>query len=144
MFWQQKVEIAKGIEVRFEKVSEKEEIIATKIVDAAYSVHKTLGPGVLERIYEVCFCHELSKKGLSYKRQVDIPIEYNGIKFDEGLRLDVIVEELVICELKAVDKTNPVWEAQLLSYLKLTGKRVGFLINFNVPLIKNGIKRIIL
>jgi len=130
--------------VRFEKISEKEERVATKIVDAAYSVHKTLGPGLLERIYEVCFCHELSKKGLSYKRQVDIPIEYDGIKFDEGLRLDVIVEELVICELKAVDKTNPVWEAQLLSYLKLTGKRIGFLINFNVPLAKNGIKRIIL
>lgn len=130
--------------MRFEKVSEKEEAVATKIVDAAYSVHKTLGPGLLERIYEVCFCHELSKKGLSYERQVDMPIEYDGIKFDEGLRLDVIVEELVICELKAVDKTNPVWEAQLLSYLKLTGKRIGFLINFNVPLVKNGIKRIIL
>jgi len=130
--------------MEFEKTSEKEEVVATKIVDAAYTVHKTLSPGLLEKIYEVCFCHELTKRGLSYQRQVDIPVEYDGITFDEGLRLDVIVEELIICEIKAVDKTNPVWDAQLLSYLKLTGKRIGFLINFNVPLIKNGLKRIIL
>jgi len=130
--------------MEFEKTSEKEEVVATKIVDAAYTVHKALGPGLLEKIYEVCFCHELTKRDLSYQRQVDIPVEYDGITFDEGLRLDVIVEELIICEIKAVDKMNPVWEAQLLSYLKLTGKRIGFLINFNVPLIKNGVKRIIL
>ena len=75
---------------------------------------------------------------------MDIPIEYDRLKFDEGLRLDVMVEGLIICEIKAVDKMNPVWEAHLLSYLKLTGKRIGFLINFNVPILKNGIKRIIL
>ena len=130
--------------MEFEKTSEKEEVVAAKIVDAAYTVHKALGPGLLEKIYEVCFCHELTKRNLSYQRQVDIPVEYDGITFDEGLRLDVIVEELIICEIKAVDKMNPVWDAQLLSYLKLTGKRIGFLINFNVPLAKNGIKRIIL
>jgi len=130
--------------VEFEKTSEREEMVAAKIVDAAYSVHKALGPGLLEKIYEVCFCHELTKRGLSYQRQVDIPIEYAGIVFDEGLRLDVIVEDLIICEIKAADKINPVYEAQLLSYLRLTGKRIGFLINFNVPVIKNGIKRIIL
>jgi len=130
--------------MEFEKTSEREEAVAAKIVDAAYTVHKALGPGLLEKIYEVCFCHELTKRNLSYQRQVDIPVEYDGIIFDEGLRLDVIVEELIICEIKAVDKMNPVWEAQLLSYLKLTGKRIGFLINFNVPLIKNGVKRIIL
>ena len=96
------------------------------------------------KVYEACFCHELTKRGLSYQRQVDIPIEYDGLKFDEGLRLDVMVEELIICEIKAVDKMNPVWEAQLLSYLKLTGKRLGLLINFNVPAVKSGIKRIIL
>jgi len=90
------------------------------------------------------FCHELTKRGIAYQRQVDIPVEYDGIIFDEGLRLDVIVEDLIICEIKAVDKINPVYEAQLLSYLRLTGKRIGFLINFNVPVIKNGIKRIIL
>ena len=130
--------------MEFEKTSEREEVVATEIVDAAYTVHKALGPGLLEKIYEVCFCHELTKRDLSYQRQADIPVEYDGITFDEGLRLDVIVEELIICEIKAVDKMNPVWEAQLLSYLKLTGKRIGFLINFNVPLIKNGVKRIIL
>jgi len=130
--------------MEFEKTSGREEAVATKIVDAAYTVHKELGPGLLEKVYEVCFCHELTKRGMSYRRQVDIPIEYDGLKFDEGLRLDVMVEGLIICEIKAVDKMNPVWEAQLLSYLKLTGKRIGFLINFNVPIVKNGIKRIIL
>lgn len=130
--------------MEFKKTSEKEEEVAAKIVDAAYAVHKELGPGLLEKIYETCFCHELKKRGLSFQRQVDVSIEYDGIRFDEGLRLDVLVENLIICELKAVDKSNPVWEAQLLSYLRLTGKRVGFLINFNVAIVKNGIKRIIL
>jgi len=130
--------------MKFKPLSKREEYIAERIVDAAYAVHKTLGPGLLEKVYEVCFCHEISKRGLENKRQVDIPIIYDGITFDEGLRLDVLMEELIICELKAVDEMNPVWEAQLLSHLKLTGKRLGFLINFNVPLIKKGIKRIIL
>jgi GxxExxY protein len=130
--------------IRFEPLSEREESIAKEIVDSAYTVHKKLGPGLLERVYEVCFCHELAKRGVEYRRQVDLPIVYDGIAFDEGLRLDVFVEELIICELKAVDEMNPVWEAQVLSHLKLTGKRLGFLINFSVPLIKKGIKRIIL
>jgi GxxExxY protein len=86
----------------------------------------------------------LNKRGLSFQRQVSIPIEYDEIKFDEGLRIDVLVEDLIICEVKAVEQTNSVWEAQLLSYLKLTGKHLGFLINFNVPVIKNGIKRMVL
>ena len=130
--------------MKFKTLSKREESIAEKVVDAAYTVHKTLGPGLLEKVYEVCFCHELSKRELKYQRQVDIPITYDGMIFDEGLRLDVLVEELIICELKAVDEMNPVWEAQILSHLKLTGKRLGFLINFNVPLMKNGIKRMIL
>ncbi len=130
--------------MKFDEISEREEKVAAEIVDAAYSVHKALGPGLLEKVYEVCFCHELTKKGLSCRRQVSLPVVYDGITFDEGLRLDVMVEGLIICEIKAVDKTNPVWQAQLLSYLRLTGKRIGFLINFNVPLLKNGIKRIIL
>jgi len=130
--------------MRFNILSEREETLARKIVDSAYTVHKKLGPGLLERVYEVCFCHELSKQGLKYQRQVDIPIVYDGIVFDEGLRIDVLVEDLIICELKAVDEMNPVWEAQVLSHLKLTGNRLGLLINFNVPLIKDGIKRIIL
>jgi len=125
------------------KLPEHIEEIARKIVDAAYTVHKALGPGLLERVYEVCFCHELAKRGLRYARQIDIPITYDGLLFNEGLRLDVLVEEVVICELKAVDEINPVWEAQLLSHLKLSDKQLGFLINFNVPRIKEGIKRMI-
>lgn len=123
----------------FQLPSEREEAIAQKIVDAAYAVHKKLGPGLLEKVYEVCFCHELSKQGLKYQRQVDIPIIYDGMVFDEGLRLDVLVEDLIICELKAVEEMNPVREAQILSHLKLAGKRLGFLINFNVPVIKDEI-----
>jgi GxxExxY protein len=130
--------------MKYEPLSDREEDIARKIVDAAYTVHKALGPGLLEKVYEVCFCHELYKRGLSTERQVDISIVYDGLTFNEGLRIDVLVERLVICELKAVDIMNPVWEAQLLSHLKLTGKRLGFLINFNVSLIKDGIIRRIL
>jgi len=130
--------------MKFKLLSKREEAITEKIVDAAFTVHKILGPGLLERVYEVCFCHELSKRELKYQRQVDLPIIYDGMIFDEGLRLDVLVEELIICELKAVDEMNPVWKAQILSHLRLTGKRLGFLINFNVPFIKDGINRIIL
>jgi GxxExxY protein len=119
-------------------LTDNEEQVARLIVDAAYSVHTGLGPGLLERVYEVCFCHELSKRGVQFKQQVDIPISYDGIDFPDALRIDVYVE------LKAVDEMNPVWTAQVLSYLKLSGRRLGFLINFNVPLIKDGIKRIIL
>ena len=107
-------------------------------------MHKNLSPGLLEKIYEVCFCHELKKRELKYQRQVDIPIKYDNIIFDEGLRLDVLVEDLIICELKAVNEMNPVWEAQILSHMKLTNKHLGFLINFNVPIIKKGIKRFII
>jgi GxxExxY protein len=125
-------------------LTEKEEIVGKAIVNAAFKVHKSLGPGLLEKVYEVCFCHELKKFGMNYQRQVEIPIVYDNITFEEGLRLDVLVEELVVVELKAVDEMNPVYQAQILSYLKLTGKRLGYLINFNVPLIKDGIKRLIL
>lgn len=128
----------------FRKLSIREENIASIIVNSAFNVHKELGPGLLERVYEVCFCHELSKAGLTYQRQVDIPIIYENLVFNEGLRLDVLVENSVICELKAVDLINPVWQAQIISHLKLTNKNLGFLINFNVPLIKQGIKRYIL
>jgi GxxExxY protein len=125
-------------------LSQREESIAKHMVHAAYTVHRHLGPGLLEKVYEACFCHELKKAGLSIGRQLDIPIVYDGLVFEEGLRLDVLVEDLVICELKAVDQIHPVWEAQVLSHLKITGKRLGFLINFNVPLIKSGIKRFVL
>ncbi|HEB66175.1 MAG TPA: GxxExxY protein [Chloroflexi bacterium] len=125
-------------------LSEKEENIASSIVQAAYRVHSQLGPGLLENVYEVCFCHELHKMGLQFQRQVVVPVVYDNITFDEGFRLDVLVEELVVCELKAIQQLAPIHEAQLMSYMKLTGKRLGFLINFNVPLIKRGIRRRIL
>ncbi len=131
-------------EKQFDKLSEKEEFVASQIVDAAYKVHSSLGPGLLEKVYETCFFFFFTKRKISFQRQVDIPIIYDGICFDEGLRLDILVEGLVICELKAVEQNNKLWEAQLLSYLKLSGKRLGFLINFNVPVIMRGIKRIIL
>lgn len=125
-------------------LSQNEEQIATKIVDAGFTVHKNLGPGLIESVYEVCFCHELSKRGLNFQRQVVVPIVYDGIHLSDALRLDVLVEDLVICELKAVDLMPTVYTSQLLTYLKLTGKRLGFLINFNVPVFKLGIKRVVL
>lgn len=127
----------------FAPLSDREEEIGRMIVDSAFTVHNTLGPGLLEKVYEACFCHEIEKRGLSCKRQVNIPITYDGLVFEEGLRCDVLVENLVICELKAVDEVNPIWQAQLLSHLKLTNRRLGYLINFNVVLIKDGIKRMI-
>lgn len=129
---------------QFKSLTSEEEAIGKVIVNAAFEVHKRLGPGLLEKVYEVCLCHELKKRNLLVQRQIDIPIQYDDIVFDEGLRLDILVNNLVICELKAVDLVNPVWEAQILSHLKLTGKRLGYLINFNVPLMKNGIKRFVL
>ena len=128
----------------YKEVSEEEDRIGKEIVNAAYFVHKQLGPGLLEKVYEVCFCYVLKQKGCEVKRQLDIPIIFEGLVFEEGLRLDVMVNDLVICELKALENVNPVWEAQLLSHLKLTNKRLGYLINFNVPLIKNGIKRMVI
>jgi GxxExxY protein len=133
----------KLVQKSFEPIPVELDIIGKQVVDAAYTVHKELGPGLLERVYEVCFCHELSKRGLRFVRQIDIPIVYDDFKFEEGLRLDVLVEDCVICELKAVDQINPVWEAQVLSQLKLTKKRLGYLINFNVVNIGTGIKRFV-
>jgi GxxExxY protein len=125
-------------------ISTKDERIARAIVAAAYAVHSTLGPGLLEHVYEVCFCHQLAKRGLSYRSQVAVPIVYDGITSAEGLRLDVLAKDAIICELKATESMLPVFTAQFLTQLKLTNKRLGFLINFNVPLIKQGIKRPIL
>jgi GxxExxY protein len=129
---------------QFEPLSGEIENIGSLIVNAAYSVHKYLGPGLLEKVYELCFCYELKENGLYVQRQVEIPIKYKGIVFEHGLRLDVLVENKVICELKALETVNPVWEAQVLSHLNLTGLRLGFLINFNVPNIGKGIRRFVL
>ena len=128
---------------KYKPLSAELESIGKNIVDAAYKVHKELGPGLLEKVYEICFCHELEKRGLQIERQLPVSIVYDGITFKEGLRLDVLVEGKAICELKALETVNPVWEAQILSHLKLTNKRLGYLINFKVPLIKSGIKRFV-
>lgn len=120
-----------------------EELLCKEIVDCAYKVHINLGPGLLEKIYEAFFCYELNKKEIPYKRQIKLPIWYDGLEFDEGLQLDVLVDNKIICELKAIDMVNSLWQAQIMSHLKLTCLHVGFLINFNVPLIKNGIRRYI-
>lgn len=128
----------------YKEISDEEDRIGREIVNAAFKIHKELGPGLLEKVYEVCFCHILKQKGFEIKRQLDIPIVFEGMIFEEGLRLDVMVNDLVIVELKALENVNPVWEAQLLSHLKLTNKRLGYLINFNVPLIKYGIKRMVI
>lgn len=127
--------------MKHKELSPEEEQIGKAIVNAAYLVHKELGPGLLKKVYEVCVAHELRKLGYDVNRQVDILIVYDGIQFDEGLRLDLLVNNLVIAELKAIDTVNPVWEAQIISHLKLTKLNLGYLINFNVPLIKDGIRR---
>ena len=129
---------------KYKQLSDDEERIGKIVVNGAYKVHKELGPGLLEKVYEIALAHELRKAGLEVKRQVYLPIVYDGIEFEEGLRLDLIADNLVICEIKAVEQVNPVWVAQILSHLKLTGKRLGFVINFNVTLIKHGIKRLVL
>jgi GxxExxY protein len=129
---------------KFECLSEKEELAATKIVQSAFEVHKTIGPGLLESVYETCFCYELSKRGIEFKKQVAIPIKYDNLSFESALRLDVLVEGCVICELKSLEIILPVHSAQVLSYLRMSRLRLGFLINFNVPMIRQGIKRIIL
>lgn len=128
----------------FEKLSEREEFLAKTVVNIAYNTHKKIGPGLLESVYEKCFSYELNNNKIEYERQKEVPIIYNELKIADGLRLDLLIDNLLIVELKAQENFHSVWEAQLISYLKLTNKRIGFLINFHVPLIKDGIKRIIL
>lgn len=124
--------------------SQLEEQIGRDVVDSTVAVHKVLGPGLLESVYEPCFCHELTKRKWNVQRQVIVPVVYDGLQFEEGFRIDVLVENLVICELKAVTEMHPVFKAQLLSYMKLTNKRLGYLLNFHVPVMKQGISRFVL
>ena len=114
------------------------------IVGAAIEVHRALGPGLLESVYEECLCHELHLRRLAFERQVDLPVSYKGLRLDCGYKMDVVVNETVILELKSLEKILPIHEAQLLTYLKLSGKHVGLLINFNVPLLTQGIVRRVL
>ncbi len=117
--------------------------IAKVIVDAAFQIHKRLGPGLLESVYEIVLAYELKKRGLKVKQQVPVAIVYDDIKFDEGFRADLIVEEKVIVELKSVEKVVPVHKKQLLTYLRLADKRLGLLINFGSELIRDGISRVV-
>jgi len=128
----------------FKKVDPEVEKTAEQVVDAAYKIHKTFGPGLLESASEACLLYELKKRGLKAETQVVVPLIYDGEKIDAGFRLDLLVQDRLIIELKAVESLLPIHEAQVLTYLKITNNRLGLLINFNVPLIKNGIQRVIL
>jgi GxxExxY protein len=134
----------KDTKAQREPISEQVNQVAREIVDGAFQVHSQLGAGLLESVYEVCLVHELRKRGLRAESQVAMPVVYDGIRLEAGFRIDVLVEGCVIVELKAVEALLPVHKAQLLTYLKLSGQRLGLLINFNVPLIKHGIQRLVL
>ena len=117
--------------------------LSSKIIGAAIEVHKTLGPGLLESAYEECLSHELKCQGLSFDRQKPLPIHYKGIKLDCGYRLDIVVENAIILELKSCEKIEAIHKAQLLTYLKLTGHNLGLILNFNVIVLRNGIIRVV-
>lgn len=119
------------------------DLITEKIIGAAIEVHKGLGPGLLESAYEECLCYELSQMGLSFTRQEPLPVTYKNVKLDCGYKMDLVVEDVIIIEIKAVERIIPIHEAQLLSYLKMRNKKVGLIINFHVPVLKNGLKRIV-
>ena len=117
--------------------------LSSKILGAAIEVHKTLGPGLLESAYEECLCHELSIQGLLFEKQKPLSIDYKGKKLDCGYRLDIVVEKAIIIELKSCEKIEPIHKAQLLTYLKLSGLNLGLILNFNEPLMRDGIVRIV-
>jgi len=117
--------------------------LTERVIGACVEIHKALGPGLLESAYEECLCHELRLAGLGFERQRPLPVAYKGVQLDCGYRLDVVVENKLVVELKSVDMLAPIHEAQLLTYLKLSGLTVGLLINFNVPVLRRGIKRIV-
>jgi len=116
--------------------------ISGQIVDAAITIHRELGPGLLESVYEVVLAHELKSRGLHVQRQVAVPIEYRGLRFEEGYRLDLLIEKAIVIEIKSVEELSQIHKKQLLTYLRLTKKTLGLLLNFNVDLMKQGIVRI--
>lgn len=128
----------------YEPIPARTEAIAREVVDSAIEVHRALGPGLLESAYELCLAHELESREIAVARQVSLPLVYKTVKLDGGYRIDLVAGEVVIMEVKSVDALAPVHDAQLLTYLRLSAQRVGFLINFNVPLLKQGIKRMVL
>ena len=117
--------------------------LTERIIGAAIEVHRQLGAGLLESIYEECLCYELNQKGLRFQRQVHLPINYEGIKLESAYKMDLLVEDTVVVEIKATEGTLPIHAAQVLTYLKASQKRVGLLINFNVPVLKHGLQRIV-
>ncbi len=123
------------------ELTEREQFLAKKIVDAAILVHKELGPGLLEKVYEICIAHVLMKQGLKVVRQTIVPVKFMDLEIKHALRLDLLVDDCIIVEVKAAETVHPVWQAQILSQLKLTGNSIGFLLNFNVTLMKEGIRR---
>jgi GxxExxY protein len=125
-------------------LTEREKWLTTQVMDIAIAIHKFLGPGLLESVYEKCFCYELAKRDIPYGVQKNVELIYDKLVISDGLRIDILVDNLIIVELKAQDIYHPVWDAQLLSYLRLTQKRLGYILNFHVPLMKDGIKRMIL
>ena len=132
-----------NMEIVHKPLTEREKWLAAQVVDIAIVIHKALGPGLLESVYEKCFCYELVKREVPFERQKIVRLKYDNMILDEGLRIDIMVDNLVIVELKAQEYYHPVWEAQVLSYLKLSNKRLGYVFNFTVPLMKEGIKRIV-
>ncbi len=117
--------------------------LSSAIIGAAIDVHKGLGPGLLESAYEECLCYEFGLRGLSFERQEQLPVEYKGKKLDCGYRLDIVVEGTIVLELKSCDKIDPIHKAQLLTYLKLSGLKLGLILNFNVPVMRDGIVRMV-
>jgi GxxExxY protein len=128
----------------FIPISEQVENYAKVVLDSAFKAHSSLGPGLLESAYETCLAHEIRKQGMLVDIQLAIPIVYDGIHLETGMRLDMLVEKQLIVEIKSVEQFNSLYQAQLLTYLKLTGLRLGLLINFNVPHLREGIKRLVL
>src|SRR5882672_9372145 len=120
---------------------EEENAVTEKIIGAAIEVHRCLGPGLLESAYEECLCYELSQLGLRFERQVRLPVQYKTLKLDCGYRMDLVVEDAIVVEIKSIEDLLPIHDAQLLTYLRASEKRVGLLFNFNVVLLKNGLRR---
>ncbi len=125
------------------EIKEKADKLSHEVIGAAIEVHKALGPGLLESAYEECLCQELALRGIPFQRQVDLPIKYKNVELSAGYRIDILVDEIIVLELKSVERVMPIHQAQLLTYLRLSEIWLGLLINFNVPVLKKGIKRLV-
>lgn len=133
----------KPAQKQFAPIPAEVEAIGKKVLDAAFAVHTALGPGLLESVYEACLAHKLCQQNVLAATQVAMPVTFEGVQIETGLRLDLLAGKLVIVELKSVENMIPLYEAQLITYLKITGLRLGYLINFNVVHLKDGIKRMV-